>query len=287
MVKESRFSRPPFQVRQSPVDIEIIAPSPALRDFVQYLWILEVAYVPHPDFTIRTFSDDSSGLIFHQCKRAGAIEQGGMGLPASMIYGMTTIPSVSRVLSPFTAIGVLFHPHALKTITGVDAHYLRDRFYTLDAFDKKLDWTEQITNAGGPMNQIAMLSRLLEGFIGNKREVDPLVSEGIKLIKAMKVTNVRSLKDYLKVSERQLERRFLASAGASPRHFIQTVRFKQALRFLRMSEFRNLGELAHNLEFADQSHFNRTFVKYAGISPGEIKNFLNLDLLNLLIDSRR
>lgn len=69
----------------------------------------------------------------------------------------------------------------------------------------------------------------------------------------------------LRISERQLERRFLERIGITPRRFARLRRFERAVARLERG---TLTDAALEAGFYDQSHFIREFRAFAGTTPG-------------------
>ena len=53
----------------------------------------------------------------------------------------------------------------------------------------------------------------------------------------------------------------------SPKLFSRICRFQSSLQQLRDNDYTKLSDIAFEHEFADQSHFIRTFREFAGFSP--------------------
>jgi len=71
----------------------------------------------------------------------------------------------------------------------------------------------------------------------------------------------------LGLSVRQLERRFRASVGLTPKAFARVARFDRAVRALGADPAQDLAALALDCGYADQAHFNHEFRALAGTSP--------------------
>lgn len=79
---------------------------------------------------------------------------------------------------------------------------------------------------------------------------------------------IASLAADLGISERQLERRFRAAVGVTPKGYSRVVRFQRIIRAVELS--RDAGrwvELALDAGYADQAHFINDFRAFAGESP--------------------
>ena|ERR1700754_624859 len=69
------------------------------------------------------------------------------------------------------------------------------------------------------------------------------------------------------LSYRAFTRAFKRSLGTSPHDWFMASRIERAKELMADHRLR-LGDVAAQLGFSDQSHFNRTFLRYIGISPG-------------------
>ncbi len=79
--------------------------------------------------------------------------------------------------------------------------------------------------------------------------------------------SLRDLRDELRITERSFERRFKQYTGMSPKLFARIAQFQASLQQLRDKQFDKLSDLAYSNDYADQSHFIRTFREFAGCSP--------------------
>ena len=83
-----------------------------------------------------------------------------------------------------------------------------------------------------------------------------------------------SLEDIAKevgLSKYHFSRQFKQSTGATPYQFLMTRKMDKARALLETGE-NPITDIAHQLNFSDQSHFNRAFKKRFGLSP---RAFLN------------
>ena len=59
--------------------------------------------------------------------------------------------------------------------------------------------------------------------------------------------------------------------GVSPKLFARISRFQASLSQLRNNDFNKLSDLAFDNDYADQSHFIRSFREFAGFSPHQLR----------------
>jgi AraC-like DNA-binding protein len=262
----------------------LIVPNGELARVVRYFWAFEMKDVPHRDFLIQTFVDDSTGMVVHHNEGKSVLSTQGKQLPTGLIYGRFTKPSWTSVSSGFSAVGVSFQPQAIPALIGVDAYYLADRIYKAKDVDSRWDLEEKILNETDLNKGIGHLSDFILHKLTTRRQDDPVVSGALTFVGNGKYKRVSDIMQDFKISERQLERRFLASIGVSPRHCIQLVRFENVIQILRNDKQTPLIDLSFKLGFADQPHFTRFVKKFSGTTPGMLRSRLQGDMLNLLLD---
>jgi AraC-like DNA-binding protein len=119
--------------------------------------------------------------------------------------------------------------------------------------------TERLGDARDDAARVQVVARLLRSL---PFAPDPLVAHALERVEHEPIGR---LARSLGVSERQLERRFLAQVGLSPRSFATLKRFERALELARRG--RSLTEVAHEAGYFDQPHFNRDFRRFTGLSP--------------------
>jgi AraC-like DNA-binding protein len=83
---------------------------------------------------------------------------------------------------------------------------------------------------------------------------------------------VKYLFECLNLSERQFEKRFSQTVGLTPQFYIRVKRYNEAVRLMHTRQFENLTDLAHHLNYYDQSHFVRDIKALSGMTPKSLFN---------------
>ena len=179
------------------------------------------------------------------------------------------VRNVSRLIH-FTTIQVIFKPHALRSIFGIDASTITERRIDLNTFAGQ-DLTSQLLEAPTKKKQIALLTKFLVTQKKQAKTRDGLVEESLALIsKHIASIDVKDLVISLNISERQLEKRFVQTVGIPPQSYIRVKRFNEAIRLMKSKKFERLTDVAHALNYYDQSHFIRDLKDFTGITPKSI-----------------
>jgi AraC-like DNA-binding protein len=214
------------------------------------------------------------GIVFHHNTGRPALEQiithsGRKVCPPSLfLYGPGIEPSVMHYKrGSSTTVQVIFKPHALKTLLGLDASHLANGSADLHEFSAS-DLDSQLIEARNQQERVHLLTSFLAARLKQEKIRDALVEESLRLIHQNSgVLHVKDLLACLHISERQFERRFTQTVGLSPQVYIRVKRFNEALRLIKTGQFARLTDVACALNFSDQSHFIRDLKTFSGMTP--------------------
>src|ERR1044072_1280515 len=92
------------------------SPPEELRPFVKYFWALS-SDIDTPVTTLSAFPDGCPGVIMVQSESA-LCDNHKKKLPEIYLHGQITKPSNLTYAGKFSAIGISFQPHALKSVFG-------------------------------------------------------------------------------------------------------------------------------------------------------------------------
>jgi len=81
--------------------------------------------------------------------------------------------------------------------------------------------------------------------------------------------SIRALSNQLGISQNHLGNQFKRFVGIPPKEVARFYRFTNAMRLINTTRLMNLTWIAHQLQFYDQSHFNKDFVAFTGHNPTE------------------
>jgi AraC-like DNA-binding protein len=250
-----------------------ILPAPEiLKNDVECFRIAE--YTGEEGLAIKVSPNGVPGIVFQQNDGRSAIENiithsGRTACPPPLfLYGPGTEPSVMHYKrGSSTTTQVIFKPQALQTLLGINASRLSDGWAELHEFWAE-DLTVQLIEARNEQERMTLLTNFLLARFKQAKTRDTLVEESLRFIhKNTGSIHVKDLLDYLHISERQFERRFTQTVGLSPQLYIRVKRFNEAIRLIKTRQFERLTDVAHALNFSDQSHFIRDIKAFSGMTP--------------------
>jgi AraC-like DNA-binding protein len=252
-----------------------IVPAPAnLKEDVECFRIVE--YNSEEDLAITVCINGMPGIVFqhHQghsplqsiTTRLGSHSFHGKA-PTLFVYGQNTERGVMNQAGPFTMTQVILKPHALRTVLGVNASELTRSVVGLSEFSGE-DLNGRLLEAKSEQERV----NLLTNFIACQRKRvkcrDEVVESSLRLIQEnVRTIRVNSLLEELNISESHFERRFLQTVGVTPQFYIRVKRFNEAIGSIKTRRFARLTDVAHDLNFYDQSHFIRDTKEFSGLTP--------------------
>ena len=245
-------------------------PVERLQPFIRYFWSLESGEGSAFPTSFRTIADGCPGLLFQHTDK-GTLFQHTKELPATFLFGQSTAHAALHVHGRFSATGICFYPHALASLFGMNASLLTDSCMDLDDLARQQGFylSEQLAMATDANERVAILTAFLLLQL-NRRSLqqDPRMQAALsEIVRSNGTVPLRHLQEQLQLSERSFERHFKQYIGISPKLFSRICRFQASLSQLRSSNYEKLSDIAFEHDYADQSHFIRSFKEFAGFSP--------------------
>lgn len=189
-------------------------------------------------------------------------------IPTLYLYGQMTEPGVMNYRQKsFTTTQIVLKPHALQTLLGLNASVVTNSLLDLSEFSAG-NLNLRLLESPDDQTRLNLLINFLVTKLQQARTRDTLVEESLRLIHRHSASvTVKYLLDTLSLSERQFEKRFIQTVGLPPHFYMRVKRFNAAIRLMKTGRFARLTEIAHALNFYDQSHFIRDVKAFSGITP--------------------
>jgi AraC-like DNA-binding protein len=169
--------------------------------------------------------------------------------------------------------GVRFRPEAAGALLGIEPRTYCDEQRPLDAVLPELERSLSARLTGTEdVDFVAAFTASLRELLPGARTVDPLVRAAVDVLTltdgAMPIGEVARR---VCLSERQLQRRFGAAVGLTPKQFARIRRLRSTVGDALSGGDAGWSRLAAQLGYADQAHMVREFSALTGQSP---ENFL-------------
>jgi len=249
------------------MNVKSLLPSPAISSYVANILVIENSGETS-DFVIPLYANGSPTIIFQSAKAFSA--RGSVG--NLMLYGQTITHDELCFQTSFALIAYFLHPHALKSLFGMNAGELTNRCIDLTTFKtaREISLLERLLNE----QQLTCRLELINDFIVKASATHSVdCSKILFATQALRSNNgtnaLRDLQKKLNTTERSLQRLFESQAGISPKMLKRVWQFHAAFQQLNQYQFSKLTDIAYQHGFADQSHFIRVFKEFTGLTPGE------------------
>lgn len=170
-------------------------------------------------------------------------------------------------LAETDVVGVILKPWGPGALFDLSALELRDRIVDLEAiWGPTLDRLRERLIASPDMRQrrAIMTGALVARRHGNPPGAVHHIADGLA---SGRIPSVGLASAHLRVSRKHLNHLFDRYVGLAPRDYARIHRFDRALKSLGATTSPSLAQVAHAHGYYDQSHMNRDFSSFAGITP--------------------
>lgn len=251
-------------------------PHVALRPFVKDVWVSDHARYPGlARFRENALPDGQMHLVIRLSDTPIRIlderRTGGHNYGYSVIGGARSAFYAREVAGPTRAIGATLRPGAAQALFGVGALELANRHTSLgDVWGAKADaLRERLLELDDPKLQLGLFEMHLMTRLPQIKGIHPGVAQALAELHA--IEDVRSMVARSGVSHRRFIELFGQSVGLTPKRFVRVQRLQRMLKLLARNPSESWANLAQDAGYADQSHFNREFREFAGITPEQYR----------------
>jgi AraC-like DNA-binding protein len=221
-------------------------------------------------------ADGYPGIMFQQTKNGAFLNNKNKELSPFFMYGQTLKPIEIAIKGVYRLIVFQLYPFAAKTLFAVNPKELNDDCQDLNLLgiadtEKVIETLFKEHDINNQVNLIAdYLSKLVVQTISHKEQN---VRAAISLVVNSKGNiTVKALTGHLHITERTLQRQFEEYVGIPPKQFAKIIQFQSSLNQISDETFTKLTEIVYENGYADQSHFIRSFKKFAGKNPSLYKS---------------
>ena len=257
-------------------------PGPELSRQVKFYWSLESSdEMPHEKE--RIFPDGCIELIFNYGDRFRKFDSETQShlQPACFIHGQLKTYFELQATGRIGIFSARLHPAGLQPFIDFD----------VDSFTGRTLTIAEVWGKDGEALEKDMLActthtariAVLEEFLLRKRQAFRVDNAPVeycvdKMLERVGDVAIDGLADELGISKRQLERKFTAAVGLSPKLLARIIRFQNILQLIENKEFKSFTTVAYEGGFYDQAHFIKDFKDFTGLNPKQYF-FENLEMV--------
>lgn len=254
-------------------------PHPDLQSLVKCYWTLEVPAAPGPRKQ-RVLPDGCLEMTFvlGDDIRRYTSEDEFVIPPRATVMGQITEPLYIEPTGYVDSFAIRFYPYGLANIISTPIKALADKDTPLTELfdeDRANALAQAINDAEDTRARIAISEAFLFEKLKDQESIDTIVKSTIDAM--FSTGGNASIKDMLKddaAKRRQLERKFTAQVGISPKQLSKVIRLQAALKMMLNHQSESISQIAYDSDYYDQAHFTKDFKGFTGMTPGE---FFELD----------
>ena len=197
--------------------------------------------------------------------------------PASgaQLFGANSTGFPLKVVGPFVILGCGIKPSGWKSLINQSAHLYTDKMVNFEEIcgDIATDMVGALHHEQSDEEMVAILDAALIRQIDRVgRHYSDAQIERFETIGRIDSTiRIDDAAHDIGLSVRQLERRSLESLGMTPKTFLRRCRFLDMAMMMRNLSHPSEEDLAA-LRYFDQSHLNREFKRFVGMTPKAFQN---------------
>jgi AraC-like DNA-binding protein len=246
-------------------------PRPPLDDYIDDIYHLDA---PPPAARLRVFPMPTLHLMINLGSgfdvRVGD-QARIVALSESWCTGMWDIyHDVRYPASNISLYGVHFKPGGAASFLRTPMSELRNQIVPLEAFwgVRASEIRERLATAPCVQSGLSLLEGLLlERFRKASKKLCLVQYAVSELARRQGSLSIRALSDQAGVSHNHLGLQFNDFVGLTPKELARIYRFTQVLSAIEPSRAVDWTRVANQTGYYDQSHFNKEFAAYTGLSP--------------------
>lgn len=254
------------------MEYQIINPSRFLSPYVKHYWMLENCLPEGQKHVQRIIPNGLTELIFYLGDKPHSDESMRCFSENSIISGQLNTFYDLEVTGKMSLFSIIFQPHGLSAFFDIPVNELLNQNIPLKfLFKEGLDALEdKLFEAHHFIDKIRLAEQFLFGCLKNKTTDYHFnrINNSILLINQSKgLIDIDTLAEATCFSRKQFERTFSMLVGISPKQFLKTVRFQNAIHEKAKNKDGNLSELTYLCGYYDQSHMISEFFRFSGLTP--------------------
>jgi AraC-like DNA-binding protein len=191
------------------------------------------------------------------------------------LFGANSHPFPLKVVGPFVILGCSIKPSGWKSLCKRSAAHFVDRMVALEDVlgDIAHEMMAKLDVGLSDAEMVAAIEEAIAAQIAriNLRQEDMQMAKFDAIARVDSTIRIDDAAEQVGLSVRQLERRCLESFGLTPKTILRRSRFLDMATAMRGFSDPSEEELAA-LRYFDQSHLNREFRRFFGMTPKAFQN---------------
>jgi len=194
---------------------------------------------------------------------------------SAWIAGFQTDYIINEPVAETHMMGIRLKPFALPILIDIPAHEFHNQIIDIDLIWGRFvhDLREQLYCLPTVQDKFDHLEQVLRRRILLDNDKLQLVEYAVCILGQQNSISVRDLCQHIGVSNKHLINLFKQSIGVTPKALSKVFRFQNALNTINPQTNIDWVEIAINAGYYDQSHFNKEFATFTGMSPSQYMTY--------------
>jgi len=195
----------------------------------------------------------------------------GYTVGQAVVGGVRASFCVKDISDPSSSVGVQLRAGAAEMLFGMPADELAERHTLLDDLWGRAATSilDQLQHARTPEGRLDLLESILISRVTAVRRLHPAVAHALTRFRV--VGSINEIVKETGYSHRRFIALFRREVGLPPKAFTRVLRFQHAINRVASDPSVEWTDLALDAGYSDQSHFNREFREFAGVTPEEYR----------------
>jgi AraC-like DNA-binding protein len=199
--------------------------------------------------------------------------------PAIELLGHLTLPTRLTVEKGTSVLIVRIYPHASSLFFSNPLSEFTN--YATDMYDVSLYENKELYDRVMEANELTSKIKILENYFLQLLKKNETRLKKISIIKSLsqqfavnsQTFHLRDIAQNSGLSERYIQKLYLANIGISPVALNSVMRFNKSLQLVLNTQ-ESLTTIAYDCGYYDQAHFIKEFKKFTGIIPSASRDSL-------------
>ena len=252
-------------------------PGPPLDRFIECFWHVDGEVLGHQ--RERLLPTGRLSIIFRLQAEpirifADQADQDGQRFDGAVVSGPYARHYVLDTTGPRASVGIYFRAGAPATLLGAPAGAFANAHVALGAVWGRAAHRvhERLRAAGSPEAAFALLEAELGARLGDDTGRHPAVSHALRHISARpSLARIGALREETGYAPKRFIELFREAVGLTPKAYCRVQRFQHVLKRASAGGAIDWAAVALDSGYCDQSHLNREFRAFAGVTPGQYR----------------
>lgn len=246
--------------------------SDQLSPYVKSYWGMDHSFSPGQECLQRIVPNGLSELIIYLGDLPESLDPGKSITEHTQLSGQLKEYYDLKVSGHLSLFSIIFQPHGLMAFFDLPLKELFNQNLPLRYILK--DVVGELESSLYEAQAFEDRKEIVEAFLlqrirkSRKKYEFERIRCSIEIInRARGMVDINSLASTACLSRKQFERTFLEHVGSTPKQFLKTVRFQNAVNEKSKNSDLSLTELTYQCGYYDQSHMTGDFHRLAGMTP--------------------